>query len=125
MKDDIFKYSYSATKNEEVEKIRSKYIKKEHDKTQMLRALDAKVERPGLIASILVGLFGAVLFGYGIFRLFHSMETFSIITILLLFFGLIFIALALPIFNMITKTQRSKYADQILSLCDELEGKQK
>ena len=50
-KKETFNYTYSATQQEEIKKIREKYVRPtpEEDKMERLRRLDASVTRPGTI----------------------------------------------------------------------------
>ena len=61
-----FEYSYSSKRQEEIEKIRNKYIEREENKLEQLRKLDQEVERPGTMASIIVGVIGTLIMGAGI-----------------------------------------------------------
>ena len=60
-----FEFTYSAKQQEEVERIRNKYIPKEESKMEKLIRLDKQAERPGTIASIAVGTIGTLIFGVG------------------------------------------------------------
>ena len=58
-------YTYSARQQEEVKKIREKYLPAEEDKMEQLRRLDESAVRPGTVASIILGVIGALLLGVG------------------------------------------------------------
>ena len=64
-KKDTFHFSYSAKQQEEIRKIREKYLPKEENKMEQLRRLDESATRPGTIAAIIVGVIGALLLGVG------------------------------------------------------------
>ena len=64
-KKDTFHFSYSAKQQEEIRKIREKYLPKEENKMEQLRRLDESTTRPGTIAAIIVGVIGALLLGVG------------------------------------------------------------
>ena len=64
-KKDTFHYSYSAKQQEEIRKIREKYVPKEESKMEQLRRLDESATKPGTIASIIVGILGTLLLGVG------------------------------------------------------------
>ena len=85
-------YTYSARQQEEVKKIREKYLPAEEDKMEQLRRLDESAVRPGTVASIILGVIGALLV----------------------------MASAYPVFKRITKKRREKLAPEILKLTDEL-----
>ena len=63
--EDKFNFSYCAKQQEEIRKIRDKYISKEENKMEQLRRLDASVSRPGTIVSIILGVIGTLLLGGG------------------------------------------------------------
>ena len=64
-KKDTFHFSYSAKQQEEIRKIREKYLPKEENKMEQLRRLDESATRPGTIAAIIVGVIGALLLCVG------------------------------------------------------------
>lgn len=118
-KNESFRYTYSAKQQEEVKKIRQKYIPHEEDKMEMLRKLDKKAEKPGTIASILIGAIGTLLFGVGLTCVLVWTRYFFP-GILVGVVGITGIALAFPAFIVITKKQREKLAPQIMQLSDDL-----
>ena len=60
-----FEFTYSAKQQNEIEKIRNKYIPKEESKMDQLIRLDKQAERPGTIASIAMGTIGCLILGIG------------------------------------------------------------
>lgn len=118
-KNESFHYTYSAKQQEEIKKIRQKYIPHEEDKMEMLRKLDKKAERLGTIASILIGVIGTLLFGVGLTCVLVWTRYF-IPGILVGVVGIAGITLAFPAFIIITKKQREKLAPQIMQLSDDL-----
>ena len=60
-----FTYTYSAKQQEEVQRIRKKYLPPEEDKMEQLRRLDRSSTRKGTIVSIIVGAAGCLLLGVG------------------------------------------------------------
>ena len=62
-----FQYTYSAPQQEEIKRIRKKYLPKDQtlSKIEQLRQLDRSVEKPGNILAITFGIFGTLLFGIG------------------------------------------------------------
>lgn len=93
--EETFEYRYSAKQQEEIEAIRRKYLPKEEDKMEQLRQMDKRVSRKGTIISIIIGVIGIVM-----------------------------IALAYPLYELITKKERKKIAPLILKLADELKSKE-
>ena len=106
---DNFKYTYSAKQQEEIKKIREKYIPKEADKMEQLRRLDEGVNRKGTIISLIVGITGTLIFGTGMSccMMWENLFIFGIIA------GVARIAVlcaAYPLYNFITKKEREKIA---------------
>ena len=64
---DNFEYSYSAERQNEIEAIRKKYLPQaeQESKLAQLRKLDAGVGTRALIASMALGILGALVFGAG------------------------------------------------------------
>lgn len=122
MKDtkETFEYTYSATRQDELERIRRKYIPKEEDKMELLRKLDASVTRPGTIASIALGTIGCLIFGLGMSCVLVWGDTLFVPGIVLGIIGATAIGAALPVYNKITAKERERLAPQILALIDEL-----
>lgn len=118
--DNKFEYTYSAKRQEELEKIRSKYIPKEEDKMETLRRLDQSVERIGTTASIIVGVIGTLIMGGGMSLVMVGPDDFFVCGIIVGVIGMVILAMAYPIYKVIMKKQREKIAPQILALSEEL-----
>ena len=118
--ENTFEYTYSAKRQEEIEKIMSKYVEKEEDKMEQLRKLDQSVERPGTIASIVIGVIGTLIMGGGMSLVMVWGGALLVSGILLGVIGITILGLAYPVYQSITKKQREKLAPQILALSEEL-----
>lgn len=118
--DNKFEYTYSAKRQEELEKIRSKYIPKEEDKMETLRRLDQSVERIGTTASIIVGIIGTLIMGGGMSLVMVGPDDFLVLGVIIGVIGMVILAMAYPIYKVIMKKQREKIAPQILALSEEL-----
>lgn len=119
-KDTTFEYTYSSERQKEIEAIRRKYEPKVEDKMEQLRKLDRDTEKPGTIAAIVVGVMGLLIFGTGLSMAMVWKETLLVSGSVVGFVGMILIALALPVYKVVTKKQREKVAPQILALSEEL-----
>ena len=119
-KENTFEYTYSAKRQEEIEKIRNKYMEKEEDKMEQLRKLDQSVERPGTIASIVLGVVGALIMGTGMSMCIVQGGPLFIPGILIGVLGIAVVVLAYPVYKSMTKKQKEKLAPQILALSEEL-----
>lgn len=121
-KNDTFNYTYSATQQEEIKRIREKYRPpaQEEDKMEQLRKLDASVTKPGTIVSLIIGFISSLILGVGMCCTMVWAETFFIIGIVVGVVGIIGVIAAYPIYTKITKRQREKLAPEIIRLSDEL-----
>lgn len=119
-----FQYSYSASQQAEIKKIREKYEPKmktpKEDKIEQLRRLDESATRPGTIVSVIVGIVGTLLLGVGMSCTMVWAGKWFIPGIIIGVVGLIGLSMALPIYNYFTKKQREKLAPEIMRLTDEL-----
>ena len=114
-----FSYTYSAKQQEEVQRIRQKYIPNEESKMDRLRKLDKSVERPGMIVAITLGIIGTLLFGVGMTCTMVWTDYF-VLGIVVGVVGIALLAFCYPLYSMITGRRRKKLAPQILELSEEL-----
>lgn len=117
---DTFQFNYSAKQQEEIKKIRDKYVPKEEDKMDRLRRLDASVVKPGTIASLILGIISTLLFGIGMCCTMVWTERWFVFGTVIGIIGIAGIAAAYPLYVHITKRQREKLAPEIIRLTDEL-----
>ena len=127
-----FSYSYSAKEQEEIKKIRDKYTKnepeREENKIERLRRLDASVTKKGTAVSLIIGIVGTLILGTGMSLAMTSFgeilgaysEFSMLIGILVGLFGILGVAIAYPIYNLINKRERERIAPEIIRLSDEL-----
>ena len=113
-----FEYTYSAPRQEEIKRIREKYIPKEEDKLEQLRRLDNGVTQKATMASLVVGIVSALVLGVGmcccmVWDLF-------VLGIVVGVIGIVGVAAAYPLYTHITAREREKIAPEILRLTDEL-----
>lgn len=123
-----FEFKYVAPTNEErkeIESIRRSYTQKKPtlSKLDRLRALDAKVKGVPQIYSLVLGLFGILLFGLGLAMILEwKLLVWGIVVCAV---SLVPMALAYPLHLKISKNLKAKHSDEILALSEELlnEGK--
>ena len=123
-----FQYTYSAVTRDEVRRIREKYTGKEEDKLERLRRLDVSVMHKAQSISLVFGIIGALIFGFGLSMCLTDLgEKLLLNRILALIIGIIsgiaggVLALfAYPVHNFVTKREREKIAPEIIRLTDEL-----
>lgn len=116
---ETFHYTYSAKEQEEIKKIREKYIPRE-DKLETLRDLDKGVTKKGTIYSIIIGVVGCLLLGIGMCCTMVWNTVWFVPGIIIGVIGIGILSVACPVYQFITKREREKIAPQILQLADEL-----
>ena len=109
-----FEFTYSAKQQKEIEKIRNKYVSKEESKMEKLIRLDKQAERPGTIASIVVGVLGSLILGVGMSctLVWNSRLEIFIAGIVIGIVGMIVVGMAYPIYKKVTKKERAKIEEQ-------------
>lgn len=114
-----FKFTYSAKEQDEIKKIRQKYVSEE-DKMEQLRRLDKNVTKKGTMYSIIIGVIGSLLLGVGMSCTMVLNESWFIPGIIVGVIGIALIIAAYPVYNYITQKEREKIAPEIIRLTDEL-----
>lgn len=127
---ETFNYTYSAKEQEEIKAIRKKYIteEKNEDKMTQLRRLDAEVTQKATVASLVLGIIGALVLGIGMSLIMTDIgEIIGLIGIPSMVVGIIFgvigiilVCLAYPIYVHVSKKEREKIAPEIIRLAEEL-----
>lgn len=128
--EETFHYTYSAKEQDEIKAIREKYVAPEEteDKMKQLRRLDTGVTQKATIVSLLFGIIGALMLGFGMSlamtelrEILGSYQGMSmLIGIVIGILGIVLISLAYPLYNRIIKKERKKIAPEIIRLTDEL-----
>lgn len=118
-----FEYTYSARQQEEIEKIRRKYMPKEADELAQLKRMDEEVTKPGTIAGIALGFVGTMIFGTGMSMALVWTETLLVSGVIVGIVGFVLMGAAYPVYAKITARQREKMAPEILALSERLMGK--
>ncbi len=116
---ETFSYTYSAKQQEEIKKIREKYLPKEADKMEQLRRLDKRVTEKGATLSLIIGIAGILVMGTGMSMCMVWTELF-IPGIIVGVIGIAAVSLAYPVYSYVTKKEREKIAPEIIRLTDEL-----
>ncbi len=120
---EVFKYNYSAKEQAELRKIREKYMPQEENKMEQLRRMDKSVSGKGTMLSIIMGVTGTMILGVGMCCcMVWGEEQFTVFIagVIIGIVGMIVIAMAYPVYNVITKREREKIAPEILRLTEEL-----
>ena len=120
--ENTFHYTYSAPENQEVLKIRNKYLPREKSKLEELKRLDHLVQTSGIAESLCAGVGGYLVFGLGMCL---TMEVIGHVIWLGLLLGLIGTAgmlAAFPVYRKLFTKAKERYAPRILELTAELTG---
>lgn len=120
MENSSFEYTYSAKEQEEIEKIKRKYLPKEENKLETLRKLDRQVTQKGEVASLILGIVGCMIMGSGMSMCMVWTSTMLIPGIIIGIVGAIVMGAAYPMYKKITEKEKERLAPQILALTEEL-----
>lgn len=107
-------YPLNAQEQKKVEKIRTQYIPKEENEVLQLKKLDKKVKLPGQIIAYIIGTIGALIMGAGM-----SMIMLNSVTAQGVALGIIGMGIAIsayPIYTLIIKSRKKKYASDVLRM---------
>ena len=102
-KKQTFRYSYSAKEQEELRKIRQKYLPRDEDKMEQLRRLDQSVTRKGTAVALFVGIIGCLVLGVGMCCTMVWADTLFIPGIIVGIVGIAGVSAAYPLYAYITK----------------------
>lgn len=121
-KKETFTFTYSASQQEEVKRIREKYAPatEQEDKMERLRRLDRAATKPGTVAALIVGTISTLIMGLGMCCTMVWSDTLFIPGIIIGVVGIMGICAAYPLYLRITKRRRDKLAPEIMRLADEL-----
>lgn len=123
-----FSYTYNALDQEEIQRIRNKYLPKEEDKLTTLRKTDALPAKKATCISLIIGIVGTLIMGSGMSLimtdLFKTLNLdFSLAVIIGVcagVVGMVMLALSYPLYKSVLKKERKKIAPEILRLTEEL-----
>ena len=124
-----FSFTYSAKEQDEIKKIREKYESKAavaEDALTRLRRLDASVTSKATTLSLILGIVGALVMGFGMSLIMTDLaESLGIANpmlpgIIIGLVGMIPVILAYPVYNAAVRKEREKIAPEIIRLTEEL-----
>ncbi len=117
-----FEYTYSATDEKELQKIKDKYIQKttKETKMQQIVSLDKSVTKTATIVSIALGIAGSLILGVGMTCVTVWINYFAV-GIVVGVVGLIIMGLTYPLYLKMVKSKKEQIAPQILKLTEEIE----
>ena len=120
MENNTFIYSYSATKNKEVECIRRKYLPEEENKLETLKRLDLRVQAAGTVESLCLGIAGALVFGIGMCFFLNVFAGGGWLAALFMIIGSLIMIPAYPIYRRIARKTKAELTPEILRLSEEI-----
>ena len=125
-----FSYTYSAKDQDEIRRIREKYAPRteEEDKMERLRRLDASVSKKAQAVSLVIGVIGTLILGFGMSLAMTELYAALGMTagaamavgIPIGLVGIILVALAYPAYTFVTRRERERIAPEVLRLTEEL-----
>jgi len=119
-----FNYTYSAPtekQKREIEQIRRQYLEKENkndDKFIRLKRLNSIVKNGATIVALILGVMGVLIFGTGMSLVLEFEKL--VLGIVVACIGVIPIAIAAPVYNVVFKHNKKKYGEEILRLSEQL-----
>ncbi len=104
------------------ESIRQQYAPKSESVTKLeqLKRLDAKVHRPAAVFAYIFGIIGALVLGAGMCLAMRIIGDLMPLGIVVGVIGIAMVTVNYFIYKAILKSRKRKYADQVMSLSDEL-----
>ena len=117
---DSFSYTYSAGAQEEIKRLREKYLPKEADRMQQIRDLDKSVTTKGTVLSLILGVLGTLVMGLGMSMCLVWGEKLFVMGVIIGVLGIAALSIAYPVYSYITKKEKERVAPLILSLTEEL-----
>ncbi len=123
-----FSYTYSAREQEEIKKIRDKYAPRGEDKMEKLRRLDAGVGGVAQAVSLVFGVIGTLILGFGMSLIMSELsnllgmqpELSLILGLAVGIFGAALVGLAYPVYRLVLRREKERVAPEIMRLTDEL-----
>ncbi len=121
--DNSFTYRYSAKENEELQKIRDRYLPRNESRLEELKRLDKEVQKAGTVEALSVGIVGLLVFGLGMclaMKVIRAGTVFFFLGVVLGIIGALIMAAAYFVNRKIHAKTKEKYTKRILELTDEL-----
>ena len=122
MNENAFSYTYSASENQEVLRIRQKYLPKEETKLEELKRLDSLVHSSGVIQGLCAGIGGCLVFGLGLCLAMEVIGHMIWLGVILGLVGTAGMLAAFPIYRKIFHKAKSQHSPRILELAAQLSG---
>jgi hypothetical protein len=117
-----FSYTYSAQENQEVLRIRKKYLPQSESKLEELQRLDRTVQNSGVVESLCAGVGGCLIFGLGLCLAMEVIGHMVWLGVLLGLAGAAGMLAAFPLYRKFFNRAKAQYSPRILELAAELSG---
>lgn len=114
---------YQRNEKAAAERIREQYVERGESKLDRLKKLDEKVKRPAEIFAYVFGIVGALVLGTGMCLAMKIIGDLMAVGIVVGLVGIAMVAVNYYLYNALVKARKKKYAQQILSISDELLNK--
>lgn len=114
-----FTFNYSAVQNQEIQEIRKKYLPKEESKLEKLKRLDNKVQKAGVMESLIIGITGCLVFGVGFCMVMQVIGNSIPLGVVIGIIGAAIMIAAYPVYRRVYNKTRQKLAPRILELTEE------
>lgn len=118
--ENVFEYTYSAPQQDELKKIREKYLPKEETKRDQLRRLHESTTKKGQTCALTLGIVSALVLGVGMCCTMVWKSTLFVPGIFVGCAGILGMSVTYPLFHRITDRERQRLAPEILRLSNEL-----
>lgn len=115
-----FTYIYSSAENNEIKQIREKYAGENESKVEQLRKLDKSVNDAAAAASLVTGIIGMLILGFGLSCVLVWNDSMFIPGIVIGIIGIIILSFAYPAYRVVATVRRKKIAPMIIKLADEI-----
>ena len=122
MNENAFSYTYSASENQEVLRIRKKYLPKEETKLEELKRLDSLVHSSGVMQGLCAGIGGCLVFGLGLCLAMEVIGHMIWLGVILGLVGTVGMLAAFPIYRKIFHKAKARHSPRILELAAQLSG---
>ncbi len=115
-----FSYTYSASDNQEVLRIRKKYLPQEESKLEELKRLDHLVQGSGVMESLCTGIGSCLVFGTGLCFAMQVIGNAVWLGIVLGLIGAVGMIAAFPTYKKYFNKAKARHTPRILELTAEL-----
>lgn len=116
--DNSFTYNYSSKEQEELNKIREKYIEKEKTESNLdkIKRLDKQPAKYATITALVIGIVFSLIMGTGMSLIMVAND--FILGIIVGIIGLLGMLISYPVYRLVFNIVKKDIKDEIIQLCD-------